>query len=235
MTRIGISLVGVYTVCQTLLYLGNAVAGAQQEETLSNAFRLVLHQALVNVPPPNPEHLVDHALRDSYVTWATQVEPKLDLYLKSHRLLYAELAKGEMRNLFLQTVWYESTRAGLEPALVLGVIEVESGFNKFAISSAGAVGYMQVMPFWMNKALEQKGEPDSQRIISKLNSSSKLLPLQTNIRFGCSILRHYLDLEENVLIKALGRYNGNTLDASYARAVMSSQARWSSPKAGLTN
>lgn len=219
--------------CCTLLILLPCIsfAGAQQEEALSSAFQLVLHQALLNAPPPNPEHLSEQALRDQYRVWARGIDSKLNEYFRGHHRSFEELAAGELRNLFLQTVWYESMRARLDPALVLGVIEVESGFNKFAISSAGAVGYMQVMPFWMSQALELNDDHkstnlDKQIRPDKVVSSTRLMHLQTNIRFGCAILRHYMDLEGNALERSLGRYNGNTADRAYALAVLGARRRW---------
>jgi hypothetical protein len=101
-------------------------------------------------------------------------------------------------------VWYESRRAGLETELVLGLIQVESGFRKYAISSAGARGYMQVMPFWS-------------RLIGD-GDVSRLFHMQTNLRFGCTILRHYLDIERGDLFLALGRYNGSRGRSPYPDA-----------------
>jgi soluble lytic murein transglycosylase-like protein len=95
---------------------------------------------------------------------------------------------------FLRTVHYEATRAGLDPQLVLSIIQVESNFRKFAVSSAGARGYMQVMPFWIG-LVGRKGD--------------NLFNLRTNLRYGCVILRHYLDVEKGDLFRALGRYNGS--------------------------
>jgi soluble lytic murein transglycosylase-like protein len=117
-----------------------------------------------------------------------------------------------IRKEFLQTVWYESRRAGLDVALVLGLIQVESGFKKFAVSSAGARGYMQVMPFW-TRAI---GDGDV----------AKLFHMQTNLRFGCVILRHYLDREQGDLFMALGRYNGSRGRPEYPNAVFGAQRRW---------
>jgi soluble lytic murein transglycosylase-like protein len=117
-----------------------------------------------------------------------------------------------VRREFLETVWYESRRAGLEPALVLGLIEVESGFRKYAISSAGARGYMQVMPFWARTIGD--GE------------SGRLFHMQTNLRFGCVILRHYLDRERGDLFLALGRYNGSRGQAPYPTMVLGARKRW---------
>ena len=113
---------------------------------------------------------------------------------------------------FLEAVWYESKRKGLEPSLVLGLIQVESGFRKYAISSAGARGYMQVMPFWA-------------RLIGD-GDASRLFHLQTNLRFGCVILRHYLEMERGDLYLALGRYNGSRGRPEYPNAVFASQRQW---------
>jgi len=117
-----------------------------------------------------------------------------------------------VRKEFLQTVWYEAKRAGLEVSLVLGLIQVESGFRKFAVSSAGARGYMQVMPFWTRVL----GDGDA----------GKLFHMQTNLRFGCVILRHYLDRERGDLFMALGRYNGSRGQPQYPNAVLGAQKRW---------
>ena len=109
---------------------------------------------------------------------------------------------------FLKTVHYEATRAGLDPQLVLGLIQVESGFRKYAVSSAGARGYMQVMPFWIGLI----GKPDN-----------NLFHLRINLRYGCTILRHYLDIEKGDTYRALGRYNGSLGQAAYPNMV---RAAW---------
>jgi soluble lytic murein transglycosylase-like protein len=114
---------------------------------------------------------------------------------------------------FLQMVRYEAQRAGLEPELVLGLIQVESGFRRHAISSAGARGYMQVMPFWTS--LIGDGDP------------SGLFDSRANLRYGCTILRHYLDIERGDLYRALGRYNGSLGRPEYPNAVLSAWRRWS--------
>ena len=95
---------------------------------------------------------------------------------------------------FLRTVHYEASRAGLDPQLVLAVIQVESNFRKYAVSTAGARGFMQVMPFWVGVIGTQ---------------DHNLFHLRTNLRYGCLILRHYLDMERGNLTRALGRYNGS--------------------------
>ncbi len=116
------------------------------------------------------------------------------------------------RKEFLQTVWYESKRAGLDTGLVLGLIQVESAFRKFAVSSVGARGYMQVMPFWA-------------RVIGD-GDAGKLFHMQTNLRFGCVILRHYIDRERGNLFMALGRYNGSRGRSPYPDAVFAAAKRW---------
>ena len=118
----------------------------------------------------------------------------------------------QIRTEFLQTVWYESKRAGLDVSLVLGLIQVESAFRKFAVSSVGARGYMQVMPFWT-------------RLIGD-GGAGTLFHMQTNLRFGCVILRHYLERECGDLFLALGRYNGSRGRAPYPDAVLGARRQW---------
>lgn len=134
--------------------------------------------------------------------WAQALEAKL-LKRKPDELVRRE---------FLLTVCYEARRAGLEPSLVMGLIQVESGFRKYAISSVGARGYMQVMPFWSR--LIGNGDPAS------------LFHMQTNLRFGCVILRHYLDIEKGNLFMALGRYNGSRGRAPYPDMVTAAWRQW---------
>lgn len=154
-----------------LLALGRpAWAGAQLEEPLADSVRTALSAAVADDAPPVPDFPSSDA-RIDYLRWLTKM---------SARLRRKDLALVQ-RQEFLQTLWYESTRAGLEPALVLALIQVESNFRKFAVSKAGARGFMQVMPFWI-------------RLLSD-GDSRRLFGLQTNLRFGCVILRHYLDRE----------------------------------------
>jgi hypothetical protein len=113
---------------------------------------------------------------------------------------------------FLRTVHYEALRARLDPQLVLGLIEVESGFRKYALSRAGARGYMQVMPFWVS----QIGQP-----------GHNLFHLRTNLAYGCAILRHYLDMERGDYFRALGRYNGTLGKPEYPNLVLGAwKGRW---------
>ena len=110
----------------------------------------------------------------------------------------------------LTLVHYEAKRAELEPELVLAVIEVESNFDRYAVSVAGALGLMQVMPFWVNEI----GRPDD-----------NLIRMETNLRYGCTILKHYLDKEKGDLRRALGRYNGSLGKRKYPNKVIDKLTR----------
>lgn len=180
---------------------GPAWAGAQIEEPLSDAVRHALRAAIEQLDPPELEFFAAEE-RLAYLRWLSWASWQL------------RRRKPELRARldFLQTVWYESKRAGLDTALVLGLIEVESAFRKYAISRAGARGYMQVMPFWTRVIGD--GDPD------------KLFHLQTNLRYGCVILRHYLDRERGDLFLALGRYNGSRGRSAYPNAVLAAERRW---------
>lgn len=184
-----------------LVFAGHARAGGQLEEPLADSVRTALSAAIANHAPPVPV-FADLEARLYYLRW---------LGAMSERLKKRVHEWAERRDL-LQTAWYESRRAGLDTALVLGLIQVESNFRKFAISRVGARGYMQVMPFWAKLI----GDGDA----------SKLFHMQTNLRFGCIILRHYLDREQGNLFMALGRYNGSRGKAAYPNAVLGAQRRW---------
>ena len=181
--------------------LPSARAGAQVEEPLADAVRSALSAAIAFSAPPVPE-FPDLEQRLQYLRW---------LGAMSHRLAPRKPQWGERRD-FLQTAWYESRRAGLDTGLVLGLVQVESNFRKFAVSAAGARGYMQVMPFWTR--LIGNGDPSS------------LFQMQTNLRFGCVILRHYLDRENGDLFLALGRYNGSRGRPQYPNAVFAASKAW---------
>ncbi|WP_418316711.1 lytic transglycosylase domain-containing protein [Piscinibacter sakaiensis] len=180
-----------------------ATAGGQIEEPLIDSVRSALSASIANTAPPKPIFVSDQS-RQQYQVWIREMSERLERW-KPNALTRIE---------FLETLWYESKRAGLEPAMVLGVVQVESAFRKYAISIAGARGYMQVMPFWSR--LIGDGEP------------SRLFHLQTNLRFGCVILRHYLDIERGDLFMALGRYNGSRGRAEYPDLVFAAQRRWES-------
>jgi soluble lytic murein transglycosylase-like protein len=188
-------------------------AGPQREEHLADSVRIAMSSAVADLPPPTP-YLPTPQDEQAYQLWLAHSQTQLARRLRNKQGQWRlpELASPELQLAFLQTVWYESQRAALEPALVLGLIEVESGFRKFAISSAGARGAMQVMPFWTR----QLGTGDA----------SVLFQWQTNLRFGCVILRHYLAIEQGDLHMALGRYNGSRGQLAYPRAVLAAQRRW---------
>ncbi|MBC7992835.1 MAG: lytic transglycosylase domain-containing protein [Rhizobacter sp.] len=184
-----------------LLNTPSSWAGAQVEEPLADAVRSALSAAIANRAPPKPVFETTQA-RLAYLQWLGEMSNRLKKRKAEH------VARVE----FLETLWYESARAGLEPALVLGVAQVESGFRKYAISSAGARGYMQVMPFWA-------------RLIGN-GDATKLFHMQTNLRFGCVILRHYLNIERGDLFLALGRYNGSRGRAEYPNLVFGARKAW---------
>jgi soluble lytic murein transglycosylase-like protein len=186
-------------------------AGTQLEEPLIDSVRTALSAAVAQLGPPEPVH-VNEAASQAYARWLQHTEAQLHTFLKRRESQAHELSQTALRREFLQTVWYESQRAGLDPSLVLGLIQVESGFRKFAISAAGARGYMQVMPFWT-------------RVLSE-GDASVLFQSQANLRFGCVILRHYLQREGGDLTLALGRYNGSRGQLAYPQAVLSAQRQW---------
>lgn len=173
-----------------LLLPFTAFAGMQKYEPLSESVRAALSRAISDQAPPRSSFLNSMDAID----WLTEMSRRLE----------KRIANRESRLEFLRAVHYEATRAGLDPQLVLGLIQVESGFKKYAVSSAGARGFMQVMPFWI-------------KVIGR--SSDNLFHLRTNLRYGCTILRHYLDVEQGDLYRALGRYNGSLGQAEYPNLV----------------
>ena len=192
------------SLCGAVLPVGLAHAGRQIEEPLSHAVRSALSAAGAAAAPPEPL-LPTAADQQAYAQWQADSSQRLARY-KKH---------PTERQEFLQTLWYEARRAGLPLSLVLGVVQVESAFRKFAISSAGARGYMQVMPFWA-------------RLIGD-GDDTRLFHMQTNLRFGCVILRHYLDRERGDMFMALGRYNGSRGQSAYPQSVMAAQRTWLHP------
>jgi soluble lytic murein transglycosylase-like protein len=184
-----------------LLISEQSWAGAQVEEPLMDAVRTALSSAIANHAPPVPE-FQDTESRLVYLRWLGAMSERLK----------KQKTDWVTRKEFLQTVWYEAKRAGLDVSLVLGLIQVESNFRKFAVSSVGARGYMQVMPFWTRTI----GNGDA----------SALFHMQANLRFGCVILRHYLDRERGDQFLALGRYNGSRGQPQYPNAVFAAQKNW---------
>jgi soluble lytic murein transglycosylase-like protein len=176
-----------------------ALAGNQVEEKLSESVRAQLRGAIADRGVP--VIIFDSGPENAH-RW---------LYEMGRRL-QSRIPDRKTRTEFLKTVHYEARRNGLDPQLVLGLIQVESGFRKYALSSAGARGYMQVMPFWIRSI----GEPQH-----------NLFSLRTNIRYGCVILRHYLTIENGDYFRALGRYNGSLGQAEYPNAVHAAwQGSW---------
>jgi soluble lytic murein transglycosylase-like protein len=163
--------------------------------------RGALAASIANSAPPKPS-FASTDTRLLYLRWLGELSTRLKKRKADH------VTRVE----FLETAWYESKRAGLEPALVLGLVQVESAFRKYAVSPVGARGYMQVMPFWA-------------RLIGD-GDASRLFHMQTNLRFGCVILRHYLDRERGDLYMALGRYNGSRGRPEYPNAVFAARKNW---------
>jgi soluble lytic murein transglycosylase-like protein len=178
----------------TLLHAGFAHSGAQKYEPLAASVQAALHSAVSDRASPEPRF----ASIQEKIDWLDQMSARMAKRMPNIR----------ERTDFLKTVKYEAERAGLDPQLVLGLIQVESGFKKYAVSSAGARGLMQVMPFWV-------------KLIG--NRSDNLFHLRTNLRYGCTILRHYLDTEKGDLYRALGRYNGSLGQPEYPNMV---RAAW---------
>jgi len=187
----------VLTAIVFLLVWLPASAGNQVEEALASSVQNSLHRSVSDYPAP---HLI----------FATDGEGLACLADMSSRLA-SKMPDWPTRRNFLISVQYEATRAGLDPQLVLGLIQHESNFRKYAVSGAGARGFMQVMPFWVR----QIGD-----------GGHDLFTLRTNLRYGCTILRHYLDIEQGDLYRALGRYNGSLGRGEYPTAVLGSMRRY---------
>lgn len=174
-----------------LLLPALAFAGAQREEPLAASVRAVMQKTVSDTAAPR---LMFKSETEAY-SWLAEMSRRLE----------KRIPDKEFRLDFLKTMHYEATRAGLDPQLVLGLIQVESGFKKYAVSSVGARGFMQVMPFWVRSI----GAPDQ-----------NLFHLRVNLRYGCTILRHYLDIERGDLYRALGRYNGSLGQPDYPNMVV---------------
>ncbi len=175
----------------TLLLAALAATAGQVEEPLSNSVRSLMQRSISDSAAPR-------------LMFASETEGQLWLDEMSKRLERRMPDEAQRRD-FLRTVQYEASRAGLDPQLVLGLIQVESGFNKYAVSVSGARGYMQVMPFWV-------------KTIGA--AEHNLFHMRLNLRYGCTILRHYLDIERGDLYRALGRYNGSLGQARYPNLVL---------------
>lgn len=182
-------------------FISTALAGGQVEGVLSASVRAVMQRAVSDQAAPK-------------LAFASQQDAQFWLTEMSNRLK-KKIPDDEYRREFLSTVHYEAIRAGLDPHLVLSLIEVESGFNKYALSRVGARGYMQVMPFWVKSI----GTRDQ-----------NLFHLRINLRYGCTILRYYVDMEHGNLYRALGRYNGSLGQSEYPNLVKAAwHKHWTAP------
>ena len=182
----------------SLFFSNTAQAGAQAYEELSASVRASLQKAV------SDRAVSEYNFADDVETkrWLNEMSPRLE----------KRFPDSASRMDLLRTVRYESQRAGLDPQLVLGIIQVESAFRKYAVSRAGAQGYMQVMPFWTKAIGTQE---------------HNLFHLRTNLRYGCIILRHYLDIEKGNLFRALGRYNGSLGKPEYPNLVLAAwKGKW---------
>ncbi len=190
------------TLLGVLLTWGTVVhAGAQKPEVLADSVRTLLRQSiLASAPMQRPFFSAEEF--DAYQAWQMRSSARLLHYIPA----------APTRQQLLAIVDYEAHRAGLEPALVMAVIEVESQFKPQAVSRASARGLMQVMPFWV------KTIGDGQ--VKNLHNA------RINVRYGCVILRHYLDIENGDLVRALGRYNGSLGRLDYPRKVFAVLNRW---------
>ena len=168
-----------------------AYAGNQKETELTHSVKAMMQKSISD-------------LGATKLMFASESEGQAWIAEMSARLK-KRLPDQAYREEFLRTVHYEATRAGLDPQMVMGLIHVESGFKKYAVSSVGARGFMQIMPFW-SRAI---GANDH-----------NLFLLRTNLRYGCTILRHYLDIERGDLYRALGRYNGSLGRPQYPNLVL---------------
>ena len=176
-----------------------AVAGNQAEEALADSVRASLQASIADRAAP-------------YLNFKSGPENGHRWLFEMSKRLQQRIPDRKQRTELLKTVQYEAIRAGLDPQMVLGLIQVESAFRKYAVSSAGARGYMQVMPFWT-------------RLIGERHHN--LFALRTNLRYGCVILRYYLDLEKGDTFRALGRYNGSLGRPEYPDAVHAAwRGRW---------
>lgn len=172
------------------LYSHAIFAGSQAEEPLSNSVKALMQRSISDQAAPR-------------LFFSNPAEGKAWLAEMSKRLA-KKIPDQPYREDFLVSVHYEASRAGLDPQVVLSLIQVESAFKKYAVSSVGARGYMQVMPFWVRSI----GAEDH-----------NLFHLRLNLRYGCTILRHYLDMEKGDLSRALGRYNGSLGKSQYPNLV----------------
>jgi len=184
-------------IAASILASAQVLGGNQLYEPMSDSVRAALHKAVSDQSVP-------------FLAFSTPAEARAWTDAMSHKL-ERRITDRRLREEFLVTVHYEAKRAGLDPQMVLGLIQVESAFRKYAVSTAGARGLMQVMPFWI-------------KVIG--GTDDNLFHLRTNLRFGCVILRHYIDIEKGDLYRALGRYNGSLGQPEYPNMVLAAWKQW---------
>ena len=177
---------GLRPIISIILLFLLSTPGNTNEQQLDTELRELLIEAVNN----------SDSFQDRFdaEVWLVDMSNRLEPYVSDN----------QQRINLLKQIHFEATRASLRPELVLAVIEIESRFDRFAISSAGALGLMQVMPFW----LKEIGRPDD-----------NLFDIHTNLRMGCTILRYYLDKEKGDLTHALARYNGSLYSHRYTTKV----------------
>ena len=199
----------------TFFWFNIAFAGNQREEDLAVSVRSLMQRSIADKAAP--KLMFNHV--EEADAWLNTMSERLE----------KRLPDDAYRKDFLISVHYEASRAGLDPQMVLGLIQVESGFKKYAVSNVGARGYMQVMPFWVRSIGAKE---------------HNLFHLRLNLRYGCTILRHYLDRENGNVFRALGRYNGSLGKAEYPNLVLGAwRKNWSysppnlsvTPKPSITN
>lgn len=193
--------------CKTLTgVIGALIIGALPASAWSQANQIVapveaIDTELRNLLKNHIEQASSFTDRFDAQAWLMLMDGRLEKYVKN----------PDQRLTLLRAVHREATAAGVKPELVLAVIEIESHFDRFAISPVGALGIMQVMPFWKNEI----GRPDD-----------NLIDLNTNLRYGCIILKHYLDVADGRLAEALARYNGSYGSYRYSAKVMDAWDNW---------
>jgi soluble lytic murein transglycosylase-like protein len=195
---------GLWRICiafMLMVGMNSVHAGYQKEEQLADSVRTLLRQA-ISMQMPALRPFASRQDEQRFYQWRDVMSQRLSQHV----------TQPALRHEMLNTVDYEARRAGLEPALVLGVIAVESRFYPNATSRVGARGLMQVMPFWAKSI----GDGNAQR----------LYHMRVNVRFGCVILRLYLDRENGDLVRALARYNGSLGRTTYAEQVLKAAQQW---------
>lgn len=197
--------ISVWRILVIFLLMINFAIASQERVLLAPDVQLGMRSNIIN---PISPHLV-FSNKDAAKAWLSDMSNRLKTWVPDDFL----------RTRYLTIIQYEATRAGLDPQLILSLITVESHFNKYAISGSGARGMMQVMPFW----LSQIGTPDQD-----------LFDLETNIRYGCTILRYYSQIEHGNIRNALARYNGSLGSNTYPDLVMSAYNRYWAPYTVIT-